>query len=123
MMFAMRAMKTSPSAQALGFFDVELRVQWLEAKGNPLTLSDEQKESNRQKSKLRARIEYVFGYMSQSMKGFYLRYIGRRRNAAVVGLIHLMSRCDQNWNKEVAPYVLLDARRYWQTNCPRFSGG
>ena len=31
------------------------------------------KENNRQKSKLRARIEHVFGYMSQSMKGFYLR--------------------------------------------------
>jgi IS5 family transposase len=35
-------------------------------------LSDEQKESNRQKSKIRARIEPVFGFMSQSMKGFYL---------------------------------------------------
>ena len=33
-------------------------------------LTDEQKESNRQKSKIRARIEHVFGYMSQSMKGF-----------------------------------------------------
>ena len=53
-------------------------------------LSDEQKESNRQKSKLRARIEHVFGYMSQSMKGFYLRYIGKRRNAAAIGLINLI---------------------------------
>ena len=50
-------------------------------------LSDEQKasgseptdrrESNRQKSRIRARIEHAFGYMSQSMKGFYLRYLGR----------------------------------------------
>jgi hypothetical protein len=32
----MRGMKTYQSAQAMGFFDVELRVQWLEAKGNPL---------------------------------------------------------------------------------------
>src|SRR5438876_1174 len=30
-------MKTYPSAQTLGFFDVELRLQWLEAKGNPLS--------------------------------------------------------------------------------------
>jgi IS5 family transposase len=52
-------------------------------------LSDEQKESNRQKSKLRERIEHVFGFMSQSMKGFYLRYI-RRRNAAAIGLINLI---------------------------------
>jgi IS5 family transposase len=53
-------------------------------------LTEAQKESNRQKSKIRARIEHVFGYMSQSMKGFYLRYIGRRRNAAAIGLINLI---------------------------------
>lgn len=53
-------------------------------------LSDAQKESNRQKSRIRARIEHVFGFMSQSMKGFYLRYIGRRRNAAAIGLINLV---------------------------------
>jgi len=53
-------------------------------------LSDAQKESNRQKSKIRARIEHIFGFMSQSMKGFYLRYIGRRRNAAAIGLINLI---------------------------------
>ena len=53
-------------------------------------LTDEQKESNRQKSKIRARIEHVFGFMSQSLKGFYLRYIGRRRNAAAIGLINLI---------------------------------
>ena len=53
-------------------------------------LTDEQKESNRQQSKLRAQIEHGFGFMSQSMKGFYLRYIGRRRNAAAIGLINLI---------------------------------
>jgi IS5 family transposase len=62
-------------------------------------LSDEQKasgseptdrrESNRQKSRIRARIEHIFGYLSQSTKGFYLRYIGRRHNAAAIGLINL----------------------------------
>ena len=53
-------------------------------------LSEAQKESNRQKSKMRARIEHVFGYMSQSMKGFYLRFIGKRRNAGAIGLINLI---------------------------------
>jgi len=28
--------------------------------------------------------------MSQSMKGFYLRYIGKRRNAAAIGMINLI---------------------------------
>ena len=32
-MFTFRAMKTSPSAQTQGFFDVEMRVQWLEVQG------------------------------------------------------------------------------------------
>jgi IS5 family transposase len=61
-------------------------------------LTGEQKECNRQKSKIRARIEHVFGYMSQSMKGFHLRYIGRRRHAAAIGLINLiynLARCEQ----------------------------
>ena len=53
-------------------------------------LTEEQKASNRQKSKIRARIEHLFGYMSQSMKGFYLRAMGRRRNAAAIGLINLI---------------------------------
>jgi hypothetical protein len=30
-------MKIFPSVQALGFFDVELRMHWLEVKGNPLS--------------------------------------------------------------------------------------
>jgi len=34
----------------------------------------DRRESNRQKSRLRARIEHVFGYLGQSMKGFYLRF-------------------------------------------------
>ena len=53
-------------------------------------LTDAQKETNRQKSKIRVRIEHIFGYMSQSMKGFYLRYIGWSRNAAAIGLINLI---------------------------------
>lgn len=52
-------------------------------------VSDEQKETNRPKSKLRARSEHVFGFMRQSLKGFYLRSLGRRRNAAAIGLINL----------------------------------
>ena len=35
--FPLRAMKTHPSAQPLGFFDVELHGPWLEAKSKPLS--------------------------------------------------------------------------------------
>ena len=36
MIFTLRAIKTFPLAQTPGFFNVALRVPWLEAKGNPL---------------------------------------------------------------------------------------
>jgi hypothetical protein len=35
-----RALKTPPITQTFGCFDVELRVQWLEAKGDPLSRLD-----------------------------------------------------------------------------------
>jgi IS5 family transposase len=39
-------------------------------------LTDEQKESNRVKSKVRARVEHVFGYMTRFMGGITIRTIG-----------------------------------------------
>ena len=36
------------------------------------------------------RIEHLLGYLSQTMKGYYLRHIGRRRHAAAIGLINLI---------------------------------
>lgn len=56
-------------------------------RGNPLT--DEQKNSNRIKSKIRARIEHVFGYMTGAMHGITLRSIGIDRAAFNIGLTNL----------------------------------
>ena len=42
-------------------------------------LTDEQKESNRVKSKVRARVEHVFGYMTRFMGGISIRTIGMER--------------------------------------------
>lgn len=53
-------------------------------------LSDAQKETNRHKPKILVRIEHVFSYMSQSMKGFNLHYMEKRRNVAAIGLINLI---------------------------------
>src|ERR1035437_3742973 len=69
-------------------------------------LTEEQKASNRKKLKIRARIEHVFGFMSQSMKGFYLRYIGRLRNAGAIGLINLIYHLARS-----EPIVRLKLRR------------
>jgi len=39
-------------------------------------LTDEQKESNREKARIRARVEHVFGYMARFMGGITIRTIG-----------------------------------------------
>jgi len=52
-------------------------------------LSEEQKESNREKSKTRARVEHVFGFMEQSMNGLVLNSVGLVRATGIIGLINL----------------------------------
>ena len=57
------------------------------AKNRPLT--EEQKENNRIKSKVRSGVEHIFGFMEMSMNGMYLYNIGVKRITAIVGLMNL----------------------------------
>jgi len=52
-------------------------------------LTDEQKASNTTKSKTRARVEHVFGFMEQGMNGLCLRSVGMVRATGIIGLINL----------------------------------
>ena len=52
-------------------------------------LTDEQKASNREKSKIRSRVEHVFGVQSQRAGGLILRGIGLVRAKAKIGLRNL----------------------------------
>jgi transposase, IS5 family len=52
-------------------------------------LTDEQKESNREKSKTRARVEHVFGFMEQSMNGLIVKSVGIKRATNIIGLINI----------------------------------
>ena len=52
-------------------------------------LSEGQKKLNRYKSKTRARVEHVFGFMTGSMNQLYVRCIGSKRAKGVIGLINL----------------------------------
>jgi IS5 family transposase len=56
-------------------------------KGRPLT--DEQKMSNTEKSRTRARVEHIFGFMETNMNQMYLQYIGLKRINASIGLMNL----------------------------------
>lgn len=56
-------------------------------RNNPLT--EEQKENNKVKSKTRARVEHIFGFIENSMNGSFIRTIGMKRAVTVVGLMNL----------------------------------
>lgn len=56
-------------------------------RNKPLTA--EQKENNRRKSKVRCRIEHIFGFMTVSMHGLTVRSIGIERAAFNIGLTNL----------------------------------
>jgi len=53
------------------------------------SLTDDQKNQNREKSKTRARVEHVFGFMEQSMNGLTLKSVGIGRAKGIIGLINL----------------------------------
>ena len=57
-------------------------------RNHPLT--KEQKAKNREKSKVRCRIEHVFGYMTGSMRGITFRGIGITRADFNIGLTNLV---------------------------------
>ena len=70
--------------------DKDITSQILERsyRGIPLTL--EQRENNRKKSKIRCRVEHVFGFIKNSMQGLYLRCVGYPRAKGVIGLTNLV---------------------------------
>ncbi len=56
-------------------------------KNKPLT--QKQKESNKEKSKIRSRVEHIFGFMENSMTGMYLHSIGEKRIKGAITLMNL----------------------------------
>jgi IS5 family transposase len=52
-------------------------------------LTEQQKANNTKKSKTRARVEHVFGFMEQSMNGLVLKSVGIVRATGIIGLINL----------------------------------
>ena len=57
-------------------------------RNNPLTST--QKENNREKSKIRAQVEHIFGFMENSMhEASYMRSIGIERVRVTIGLTNL----------------------------------
>ncbi|MDR2650741.1 MAG: IS5 family transposase [Prevotellaceae bacterium] len=52
-------------------------------------LTDGQKANNREKSRIRSRVEHIFGFMEMSMNEMYINCIGLKRATATIGLMNL----------------------------------
>jgi len=53
-------------------------------------LTEAQETNNTEKSRIRARVEHVFGYQENSMGGIFLRSIGMVRAAVGIGMMNLV---------------------------------
>jgi IS5 family transposase len=67
--------------------EIKLYINEKGYRNNPLT--DEQKLNNRIKSRIRARIEHVFGHITNSMGGLFIRCIGADRAESAIALKNL----------------------------------
>jgi len=68
-------------------YEMKNKVHEKGYRNKPLT--EEQKANNTKKSKIRARVEHVFGFMEQSMNGLVLKSVGIIRATGIIGLINL----------------------------------
>lgn len=102
--YADSAYRSEAQEQRLADADIESQVCEKGTRGKPLT--EEQKQSNRTKSKVRARVEHVFGAQA-AIGGHLVRTIGLERAKVKIGLMNLvynMKRLMQLMKRdEIAP--------------------
>jgi transposase, IS5 family len=94
--FADSAYSSEEIAAKLKEIGVEAYINEKGQRNHPLTV--EQKELNKSKSKIRSRVEHLFGHMTGSMNALYQRYIGMERNEAclkMTNLVYNMMRFEQ----------------------------
>lgn len=85
--FADSAYSGNPIAQELRKRKIRSRINEKGVSNKPLT--DRQKEKNKVKSKVRARVEHIFGFMENSMNRIYIRCVGVVRSSVSIGLMNL----------------------------------
>lgn len=81
------AYRSDEQEQSLKASQHESRIHERAYRNKPLT--EAQELNNTEKSRVRARVEHVFGYQQNSMGGIFLRSIGAARAAVGVGLMNL----------------------------------
>jgi IS5 family transposase len=86
-LYADSAYSGEPIEEILEDHKVENKVHEKGARNKPLT--DLQKKNNKEKSRIRARVEHIFGFVENSMNGSYIQSVGIVRAAGIIGLMNL----------------------------------
>ena len=85
--YADAAYRSAQIEQDLKKKKLKSRIHFKASRHRPLSAL--QKKSNTSRSRHRARVEHIFGFIENSMKGSYVRGRSLARNAAVIGLMNL----------------------------------
>jgi IS5 family transposase len=85
--YADSAYTGEPQAKIIASKGMENRVCEKGYRNRPLT--EAQKAHNTEKSRIRSRVEHIFGFMEMSMNGMYIQSIGIKRATAIIGLMNL----------------------------------
>jgi IS5 family transposase len=81
------AYRSEPLEEVCRRKNIESNIQEKGYRNKPLTKRQQQR--NKKKSKIRARVEHIFGFMTNTMNEMYLRYRNFIRNKAGIGLMNL----------------------------------
>ena len=86
-LYADSAYRSQEIEQALKKKNIISRIHEKGYRNKPLTKTQQKRNST--KSKTRARVEHIFGFMTNSMKGMYIRCRNFTRAKATIGLMNL----------------------------------
>lgn len=82
------AYRSATSRAMLDEFELRSHIHRRNERGHPLT--ERQQAANTVRSRVRARVEHVFGHMTTSMGGKFLRTIGLARARTKIGAMNLV---------------------------------
>jgi IS5 family transposase len=86
-LYADSAYRSAQTEASLTKRKITSRIHYKAARNRPLTA--QQKISNKARSRKRARVEHIFGFMENAMGGMLVRAKSLTRNEAVIGLMTL----------------------------------
>ena len=85
--YADSAYRSQAQEENLAEAGIESKIMEKGSRNKPLT--KRQIARNKKKSKTRVRVEHIFGFMTNSMNGIFIRSIGMVRAKAAIGMKNL----------------------------------